>query len=140
MANMAQTADGAVDFVGYGTQYAGFVPVSSDYNAPANDVLIFVATRRFVVKAISGCPAVAGTGGACTAVVRKASGTTAIASGTALHSGSFNLVGTINTVQDLTLSTTPADLIIEDGDRIGIDYTGTATSAIGVITIMLAPA
>lgn len=140
MANIVQGAAGDFDVSGFGATAVGFVPVTVSYNVPAADVIGFVATRRYIVKSISGCPSVAGTGGACTATVKKASGTTAIASGTALHSGSFNLVGTINTVQDLTLSTTSSDLVIDDGDRIGVDFTGTATSAIGNITIMLAPA
>lgn len=140
MSNLVQTPDGAADFEGFDATKSGFVPVNIPYNVPAADVLAFIAPRRMIVKAIRGCPSVAGTGGAATAVVKKASGTTAIASGTALHASSFDLVGTINTVQTLTLSTTASDLVIEAGDRVGVDFTGTATSAIGVITVMLAPA
>jgi hypothetical protein len=140
MANLVQTADGAADWDGYDHTRVGFIPVNTEYNVPAADKLIFVATRRMIVKSISGCPSVAGTGGACTAVVKKASGTTAIASGTAVHSGSYDLVGTVNTVQNLTLSATASDLVVEAGDRLGIDFTGTATSALGVITVFLAPA
>jgi hypothetical protein len=75
-----------------------------------------------------------------TASVVKASGTTAITSGTALHSGTYNLKGTANTVQSLTLSTTSGVTALAAGDRIGIDFTGTLTAATGVITVCLAPA
>jgi hypothetical protein len=93
------------------------------------------------VKAITGSPTVAGSdGGAVTAAIKKASSTTAIASGTALHSGTFNLKGTADTVQNLTLSTTEAVDIISAGDRIGVDFTGTLTDAVGCITVLLAPA
>jgi hypothetical protein len=84
---------------------------------------------------------VAGTdSGSVTAVVRKVSSGTAIASGTALHSGSFNLKGTADTNQTLTLSTTPSDLIVEAGQALAIDFTGTLTSATGVISVFLNPA
>jgi hypothetical protein len=72
--------------------------------------------------------------------MKKASGTTAIASGTALHSGTYNLKGTADTVQNLTLSTTASVLAIAAGDRIGVDFAGTLTAAVGTITVTLIPA
>lgn len=119
----------------------GFIPVNIEYNASSIDKVCFVATRAYVVKGIAGMPVVAGTDAAAvTAAIKKASGTTAIASGTALHSSTMNLKGTINTVQTLTLSTTASELAIAAGDRVGVDFTGTMTAAVGVITVMLAPA
>lgn len=142
--DMRQNADGSVGFLGATltttASSEGFVPVSVNYNVPAADTSFFQADRVYVVKAIRGTPDVAGTGGACTAVVRKVPSGTAITSGTALHSGTYNLVGTVNTTQALTLSTTGSDLLLAVGDRIAIDYTGTATSAIGSVTVTLAPA
>jgi hypothetical protein len=94
-----------------------------------------------IVQGIVGRVTVAGTdSGSVTAVVRKVSSGTAIASGTALHSGSFNLKGTADTNQTLTLSTTPSDLIVEAGQALAIDFTGTLTSATGVISVFLNPA
>lgn len=139
--NLKQNADGSMGLQGTDLGDGGFLSVNIEYNASSIDKVSFVATRAYVVKAISGVPVTAGTdAGAVTAAIKKASGTTAIASGTALHSGTMNLKGTINTVQNLTLSTTASDLQIAAGDRIGVDFTGTMTAAVGAISVVLAPA
>lgn len=139
--DLYQRPDGSVGFVGVdGTATSGFVPASISYVVPTADVSFFVADRPYRVVGIRGAVDVSGTGGACTAVIRKVPSGTALASGTALHSSSFNLAGTANTNQTLTLSTTASDLVIAAGDRIAFDLTGTATSATGAITVHLAPA
>ena len=103
-----QRADGGLGMAGTGgTANSGFVPASTIYNVPAADFSFFVADRPYVVVGIRGVNDVIGTGGACTAVIRKVPSGTALTSGTALHSSSFNLVGTAATVQTLTLSTAP---------------------------------
>lgn len=140
MAEIKQNADGSLDIVGFDKSSNGFVLANCEYVAASVDKVFSVMTRRMIVKAITGWVTVAGTGGAATATIRKVPSGTAIASGTALHSGSFNLVGTAVTVQDLTLSTTPSDLVLADGDALAIDFTGTLTSATGCITVHLAPA
>lgn len=122
------------------TATAGFVAASMNYNVPAADTSIFQADRAYIVRGIRGTPDVAGTGGACTATIRKVPSGTAITSGTALHSSTYNLVGSVNTSQVLTLSTTTSDLLLKAGDRIAVDFTGTATSAVGSITVNLSPA
>lgn len=144
--DIRQGADGSLEMVGdqdstrNPTAGVGWLTASINYNVPAADATFFVADRAYVVKGIRGVPDVAGTGGASTAVVRKVPSGTALTSGTALHSGSFNLVGTTTTTQTLTLSTIAGALLLAAGDRIAIDYTGTATSAIGCVTVTLAPA
>lgn len=144
--DIRQEADGSLGMVGdqnstrNPTANAGFIAASINYNVPAADASFFVADRAYVVKGIRGVNDVIGTGGACTAVIRKVPSGTALTSGTALHSGSYNLVGTAATNQTLTLSTTASDLLLAAGDRMAVDYTGTATSAIGAITVTLAPA
>lgn len=140
MPAIKQNTDQSAGFDGAGSPAGGaFVNVNIEYNASSIDKVSFVATRAYRVKAISGSPTVAGSdGGAVTAVIKKASGTTAIASGTALHSSTFNLKGTANTVQNLTV--TEADSLISAGDRIGVDFTGTLTAAVGCITVTLAVA
>lgn len=144
--DIRQNADGGLDLVGdqhatrNPTAGVGWLTASIYYNVPAADTSFFVADRAYVVKGIRGVNDVIGTGGACTAVIRKVPSGTALASGTALHSGSYNLVGTAATNQTLTLSTIGSDLLLAAGDRIAADYTGTATSAIGAITVTLAPA
>ncbi len=105
----------------------------------AVDQSFFTASRRWKAVDIRGRVDVAGTGGACTAIVRKVPSGTALASGTALHTGTFNLVGTVVTNQTLTLSGTPADLEIAVGDSIVFDLTGTPTTAVGSITVTLIP-
>lgn len=144
--DIRQNADGSLDMVGdqnstrNPTAGVGWMAVSVNYNVPAADASFFVADRAYVVKGIRGVNDVIGTGGACTAVIRKVPTGTALTSGTALHASTFNLVGTAATNQILTLSTTAADLLLAAGDRLAIDYTGTATSAIGAVTVTLAPA
>lgn len=141
MPNIVQGSDGSFDIVGQNGESLGFVNVNVTYNASSVDQVNFVATRAYRVKAITGRPTVAGTDvGAVTAVIKKAASGTAITAGTALHSGTYNLKGTADTIQSLTLSTTDSDLLIPAGTCIGIDFTGTLTSATGVVTLALAPA
>lgn len=139
MAEIIQGDKGEIDFGFNGNGGGGFCVVNIDYNASSIDKVQFIANRRYVVKSIVGRPTVAGTdGGAVTAVIKKAASGTGITSGTALHSSTFNLKGTANTNQTLTVAT--ADNVLAAGDCIGIDFTGTLTSAVGVVTVLLAPA
>lgn len=141
MPNIVQNGDGSTGFRGTDGDEGGFVPVNIEYNASSIDKVSFVATRAYIVKAITWRPTIAGTdGGAVTGVIKKAASATAITAGTALHSGTANLKGTADTIQALTLSTTQSDLLIPAGTAIGVDFTGTLTSATGVVTVMLAPA
>ena len=140
MPQIKQNDDSSLGIEGTSGGKGGFVPASINYNVPAADTSFFTADRPYVVQGIRGRVDVAGTGGACTAVIRKVPSGTALASGTALHSGSYNLVGTATQSQALTLSTTASDLLLAAGDSLAIDYTGTATSAIGSVTVTLNPA
>jgi len=126
-----------IDYKGQGSK--GFTVVNIEYNASSIDKVSFVAGRRYIVKSIVGRPTIAGTdGGAVTAVIKKAASATAITSGTALHASTYNVKGTADTVQ--TLSVTGADAEIPSGTAIGVDFTGTLTDAVGVVTVLLAPA
>ena len=138
--NIKQIADGGLGLEGVDLGDGGFLTVSFPYSATSVDQTMFTAARTYIVKAVRGRVDVAGTGGAATATIRKAASGTAIASGTALHAGSFNLVGTVNTQQAMTLSTLASDLVIPAGSSICIDLTGVLTSALGTITVTLAPA
>lgn len=138
---LKQNADLSLGLQGTDLDEGGFIPVNIEYVAASVDKVSFVAPRRMIVKAIYGRVEAAGTdGSAVTAVIKRTASGTAIASGTALHSSTFNLKGTAATNQVLTLSTTPSDLDLAAGTAIGIDFTGTLTSATGVITVLLAPA
>ncbi len=139
--NIVPSSDGSAGLGGQDGGAGEFLNVNIPYNASSVDLVAFVATRSYIVKAITWRVEVAGTdGSAVTAVVKKAASGTAIASGTALHSSTANLKGTAATNQALTLSTTATDLQIPAGTAIGIDFTGTLTSATGVVTIGLVPA
>lgn len=135
-----QNPDGSAGLQGADLTDGEIVNIDMRYDANSVDQAFFVASRAYRVKSIIGRPTVAGTdGSAVTAVVKKAASGTAITSGTALHSSTYNLKGTAATNQTLTLSTTSTDLDIAAGDAIGIDFTGTLTAAVGVITVALCP-
>jgi len=144
--DIRQGADGGLEMVGdqnstrNPTATTGWLTASVFYNVPAASASFFVADRAYVVKGIRGVTDVAGTGGACTAVIRKVPTGTALASGTALNTVAYNLVGTAATNQILTLSTVASDLLLAAGDRLAINYSGVATSAIGAVTVALCPA
>lgn len=140
MPNIRQNADGSFGIEGSANGEGGFLAVGINYVAATVDSSFFVADRPYIVKAIRGRVDVAGSGGACTATIRKVPSGTALVSGTALHTGSYNLVGTAATGQALTVSTTASDLLMAAGDALAYDLTGTATSAVGNITVTLAPA
>src|SRR3954471_4498982 len=98
-----QLADSSVGLQGDTTGgNGGFIPASFLYTAAVTDATFFVADRPYVVKAVRGRVDVAGSGGACTAIIRKVPSGTALASGTAVHSSTYNLVGTALAQQTLT--------------------------------------
>lgn len=116
------------------------VTFNYDINGDAVDTWVFVADTDYEVTKVYLIPTVAGTNGsAVTADVMKASGTTAVSSGTTILSAanSLDLKGTANTLQTGTLSTTQATRRLTAGDRLGVNFTGTLTSAVGLIQINL---
>ena len=133
-----QGADGAVGLEGKDSGVGSFVHSVVNYNVPVAGVAVCLLNvgRSLVIDSIIGRPFVAGTGGAATYTIYKAPSGTAPASGTALHSGTFNMVGTINTDQSLTLTTTT----VAAGESVWAVPTGTATSAVGAISINARPA
>lgn len=115
-------------------------------NSAAVDQNIFIADRIYEIESISESHAVAGNdAGAVTMDVKKASGTTAIASGTSVLASTFNMKSTANTPVSKTkanggLSTTVGATRLAAGDRLGLDITGTTTSyADGTVTVVLTP-
>lgn len=139
MPNIKQNPDGSLGLQGVDLGEGGFVNATAEYNAASVDKVFFVADRAYAVKGIRGRVTVAGSdGSAVTATVRKVPSGTAIGSGTALHSSTFNLKGTADTNQSLTLSTTSGVLDIAAGDSLAVDFTGTLTAATGAISVSLA--
>lgn len=121
------------------------VTVSLAVNGDVIDQNILIADRPYKVIEIREIHPVAGTDvGAVTLDVKKATGTTAIASGTTVLGSTFNLKGTANTVQTKTRAnggvvTTPVATLAE-GDRLGIDITGVTTSITQVVvSVVLEP-
>lgn len=113
--------------------------INFDYTAALVTQKFWVAPRASVVVDIRGVTRVAGSGGACTISFFKVPSGTAVASGTLLHTGSFNLVGTADVNQVLTLAANPDTLVLQVGDALGYVLTGTATSAVGTVGITLEP-
>ena len=141
MVEQKQFADGSYGLQGDSTGGQGeFIPVGTAYSATsAATQSIFTASRNYIVKDISGRVDVAGTGGACTIAFYSVPSGTAIASGTLLASTTFNVAGTVNTKQSLTLSAVASNLIVAAGSSIGYVITGAATSAVGSVSVALAP-
>ena len=133
-----QGADGGLGLEGKDLGTGAIIHGTINYNVPvaATAVCLINAGRSLVIDSIIGRPFVAGTGGAATVALWKAPSGTAPISGTALHSGTYNMVGTIHTDQTLTLTTTT----VAAGEAVFAVFTGTATSAIGEITINCRPA
>lgn len=139
--SIKQNTDGSAGFSGPGGGEGEFVMLEFYYTATSVDQTMFTASRQYVIKSVIGRPDVIGSdAGAVTAVVKIAPSATAIASGVAVHSGTYNLKGTAHTNQVLALSTTPADLILPAGSSIGVDFTGVLTAAVGALSVTLCPA
>jgi hypothetical protein len=140
MANITQGARGEAGFQGNLGYPDGFVNVTYAYDSGFDNKDIFVAARDFVVKSISVRPKVAGTDtGDVSMTVKVCSSGGTDTAGTALHSSTLNLKGTINTPQHATVvSGTTA--IINRGEAITLDATGTTTAAKGIVSILLSPA
>lgn len=141
---LVQNADLSFGLQGTDLDDGAFVVLSFPYNATAQASILvlpgIVCKRRMVVKSIIGTPETASTN-AVTATIYKAASGTAIGSGTALHTGSFNLQGTAATNQVLTLSATSGVLDVTAGSRIGVVISGAMGAAgNGSITVTLAPA
>lgn len=129
-----------------------FTPVS--ITLPSNGLIgaaqtIYIARRKTVIKSVAEVHATAGNaGGSVTFTVTRERGTTASGSGNAVLSGTLDLKGTANTVQNGTLvdtfvhskSSTKSFIVLERGDRLSIKTTGTLTTLAGLnVTLFLAP-
>lgn len=139
--NLKQNVDGSFGLQGRARLDGEFIPVVVEYIATSVDKVSALMTRPMRVKGIRGRVTVAGTdAGAVNATIRKVPSGTTIASGTALHIGTFDLKGTANTNQILTLASPTGGIPdLEVGDSIAADFAGVLTAATGAITVWLAP-
>lgn len=139
--------DGSMGLVGQqvgGSTQSGaageFILVRIPYTASSVTQTVFTATRRYIVKSAGGRVDVAGTNGsAVTATIGVADDGEALTSGTPIHTGTYNLKGTVDTNQSLTLATGD-DLVISAGQSLGVVFQGTLTAATGALTVALCPA
>lgn len=114
----------------------GYHMVSYPILAASVDTPFFIAHRAFVVVSAKEIHSVVGSTSAAVAI-KKCTGTTVPASGTNIATGSFDLTATINTTQTLTLSATAADYTLAAGDKLSLDFSGTLTGLVGVVTVVL---
>lgn len=116
----------------------GFLPLNFKVNIGDVDGVVYVANRPYRVLAIEGAPWVAEGGALTLTVLKFTSGQDPTTQGTALHTGTFNLNGTADTVQSLTMATgTTPDLA--DGECIAFRLSAAVATAQAGITITLAP-
>ncbi len=116
--------------------------VNIPYTSAVVTQAYFVCQFPCRLVAISGAPRVAGAGGACTLTPWKSASGIAAGSGTALQPAgatAFNVAGTADTVQTLALIADVDARTFNAGDSFSLVLSGTATSAVGVITAVFDP-
>jgi hypothetical protein len=103
------------------------------------DLQFFTAPVKCEVVAVREVHATAGTdAGAVTGTIRRCQGTEAATAGDdLLGTTKINFKGTALTEQTPALTSTTANLILEPGDRLSLDVTGTTTALAGVIVTVL---
>lgn len=133
-----QNTDGSAGLQGAGLGEGEFCLVDMQWFPTAVSGPSLVTSRDYVLKSIVAAVEVAGTdAGAVTGIVYMAPSGTALAAGTALHTGTINLKGTAATNQVLAAL---AGTRIPAGYRVGIVFTGVLTAAVGCVTAGLCPA
>jgi hypothetical protein len=105
-------------------------------HATVTEYDLMVAPRALTVTRIDVVPSTL-QGGALTATVVKATGTaTPVKTTTPMHTAdSINLNTGAYTVQNVTLTSTAADLTLAAGERIAIDYSAALTAGHAAVTI-----
>ena len=103
------------------------------------DLQFFTAPVKCQVVGIREVHETAGSdGGAVTGTIRRCQGTEAATAGDdLLGTTKINFKGTALTEQTPALTGTTANLILEAGDRLSLDVTGTTTALAGVIVTVL---
>jgi len=102
------------------------------------DIQFFTAPVKCQVVAVREVHVTAGNdAGTVTGTIRRCQGTEAATAGDDLLSATINFKGTALTEQTPALTTTSGDLILEAGNRLALDVTGTTTALAGVIVTVL---
>lgn len=138
----AASADGVTQG---GNKVADEFAISTELLAASVDKWVFIADRAYQVIAIKESHSVVGS---TSAAVRprkvtdtSAPGASAGATVKELTTAAFDLTSgvAVNTSTSGTLSATASDLQLAAGDKIGLDFSGTLTGLVGVLTIFLRP-
>lgn len=124
-----------------GVKIGTTVTISVPISAASVDSWVFIADRAYEVVSIEEIHSVVGSTNAAVKL-RKVTDTSApgaAASSTVkeLATAGFDLTATVNTTQTATLSETASDYQLADGNKIGMDFSGTLTNLVGVVTIAL---
>lgn len=137
---LKQLADGSAGLEGVNLDAGAFIHINIPYNTTTPLTMSGICpSRRLQVQGIFCVTDVASTN-AVTATVFNAANTVALASGAAVHSGTFSLQTTAGTNASLTLSATPSALVVIGGSRVGVVISGALGAAgSGVITIACTP-
>ena len=110
--------------------------ISVPLTAATTSVPVFIADDDYIVEGITATFGTASTSG--TLQLEKCTGTTALASGTNLLTGTISLSGTANTPVSGTLLSNPVTISLASGNRLNIIIAGTMTNlATANITIRL---
>jgi hypothetical protein len=99
------------------------------------DQSCFTADRDYVIVKITYVSKVVEAGGTLTIIPRRQQGTEAAASGDALATAISGVSTVAETVTAFTLTTTAADLILDAGDRLGLDFTDDAAGELAGVTV-----
>jgi hypothetical protein len=105
------------------------------------DQTCWTANGNYVIVGITYVSKVVEAGGTLTVIPRRQQGTEAPASGDSLATAISGVSTVAETVTSFTLTTTGTDLLLDAGDRLGLDFTDdVAGELLGVVvTFTLAP-
>jgi hypothetical protein len=109
--------------------------ITIQLGAASIDGNVYIADKVSILKQVQFV--IATTAASATLDLKKCTGTTAPASGTTMLAGTIALDTTANTVTTRTLTATPANLLLQVGDRIGADLSGTLTGLSGFVQIVV---
>ena len=120
---------------------AKLAPVHVVYTISAGeaaDTAIFVADQDYEIMDVRECHSTAGAS-STTLDIGVAASCTAPASLTTAISSALALDSTANTPVQSTLTATAANRLIDRGEQIALNYTGTGTADEGAVHIVLKP-
>ena len=120
---------------------AKLAPVLVQYRTSAGeaaDVHIFVADRDYEIMDVRETHSVAGASNSTLDVGISASATAPASITTALSS-TFALDSTVNVPVQATLTSTVANLLIDKGEQLSVNITGTVTSLECSVSVILKP-